>query len=89
MKVEQQYADSHGQTEVAFAFCRLLGFELMPRLKNIHNQKLYRPEAGSSDAYLNPQAVLTRSINWELVEQEFDAMVKHRIPLGDIITSPS
>jgi TnpA family transposase len=30
MKVEQQYADSHGQTEVAFAFCRLLGFELMP-----------------------------------------------------------
>lgn len=81
MKVEQQYVDSHGQTEVAFAFCRLLGFELMPRLKNIHKQKLYRPEAGNSDAYLNLQAVLTRSINWELVEQEFDAMVKHTIAL--------
>lgn len=57
MKVEQQYADSHGQTEAAFAFCRLLGFELMPRLKNIHNQELYRPEASNSDVYLNLQAV--------------------------------
>lgn len=33
MEVERQYVDSHGQSEVAFAFCRLLGFELLPRLK--------------------------------------------------------
>jgi hypothetical protein len=30
MEVEKQYTDSHGQSEVAFAFCRLLGFELLP-----------------------------------------------------------
>ena len=41
MEVERQYVDSHGQSEVAFAFCRLLGFELMPRLKGIHRQRLY------------------------------------------------
>jgi TnpA family transposase len=81
MKVEQQYVDTHGQTDVAFAFCRLLNFELMPRFKNIHKQKLYRPEAGNPDAFPNLQAVLTRSINWELVEQELDAMVKHTIAL--------
>lgn len=33
MEVERQFVDSHGQSEVAFAFCRLLGFELMPRLR--------------------------------------------------------
>ena len=33
MEVERQYVDSHGQSEVAFAFCRLLGFQLLPRLK--------------------------------------------------------
>ena len=33
--VEKQYVDSHGQSEVAFAFTHLLGFELMPRLKRI------------------------------------------------------
>ena len=33
MEVEKNYVDSHGQSEVAFAFCHLLGFELLPRLK--------------------------------------------------------
>ena len=32
MSVDRQYVDSHGQSEVAFAFCRLLDFELLPRL---------------------------------------------------------
>ena len=44
MEVEKNYVDSHGQSEVAFAFCRLLGFHLLPRLKALHAQKLYRPE---------------------------------------------
>jgi TnpA family transposase len=47
MEVEKNYVDSHGQSEVAFAFCRLLGFQLLPRLKAIHAQKLYRAEAGT------------------------------------------
>jgi TnpA family transposase len=33
MAVERQYVDSHGQSVVAFAFTRLLGFQLLPRLK--------------------------------------------------------
>ena len=51
MAVDRQYVDSHGQSEVAFAFCRLLGFQLLPRLKAIHRQKLYRPEAGKPEAF--------------------------------------
>jgi TnpA family transposase len=30
MKVEKNYVDTHGQSVVAFAFCHLLGFQLMP-----------------------------------------------------------
>ena len=30
MDVDRHYVDSHGQSEVAFAFCQLLGFELLP-----------------------------------------------------------
>ncbi len=33
MDIERQYVDSHGQSEVAFAFSYLLGFDLLPRLK--------------------------------------------------------
>ena len=32
MTVQKNYVDSHGQSEVAFAFTHLLGFQLMPRL---------------------------------------------------------
>jgi len=36
MRVEKNFVDSHGQSEVAFAFCHLLGgVRLMPRLKRI------------------------------------------------------
>jgi hypothetical protein len=42
-KLERQYVDSHGQSEVAFGLTRLLGFQLLPRLKAIGVQKLYRP----------------------------------------------
>ena len=76
MKVEKQFVDTHGQDEVAFGFCHLLGFQLMPRLKNIGGQKLYRPKAGEPDAYSNLQLVLTRPINWELITQNYDMMIK-------------
>jgi Tn3 transposase DDE domain len=66
-----------GQDEVAFGFCHLLGFQLMPRLKNIGGQKLYRPKVGEPDAYSNLQLVLTRPINWEVIEQNYDLMIKY------------
>ncbi|EHL5407892.1 Tn3 family transposase [Salmonella enterica] len=31
MDIEKQYVDSHGQSEVAFAFSYLLGFDLLPQ----------------------------------------------------------
>jgi TnpA family transposase len=54
MEVDRQYVDSHGQSMVAFAFCRLLGFQLLPRLKAIHSQKLYRPEIGKAGCVCEP-----------------------------------
>jgi len=81
MKVEKNYVDSHGQSEVAFAFCHLLGFQLMPRLKRIHAQKLYRPAPGKVDLYPNLKAVMTRPINWELIWQQYDEMVKYATAL--------
>lgn len=77
MEVDRQYVDSHGQSTVAFAFCRLLNLELLPRLKAIHSQKLYRPETGKSDAYPNLQLILTKPINWQLIRQQYDQMVKY------------
>jgi TnpA family transposase len=79
--VNKQYVDSHGQSEVAFAFCYLLGFELLPRLKAIHAQKLYRLEAGQPEEYPNLEPVLTRAIDWILIRQQYDQMVKYATAL--------
>ena len=76
MNVEKNYVDSHGQSEVAFAFCHLLGFQLLPRLKPISRQRLYRPRKDHGKAYPNLQPVLTRPIRWKLIEQQYDEMVK-------------
>src|SRR6516164_11760147 len=40
MDVEKQYVDTHGQSEVGFAFCHLLGFAFLSRLKNLKKQRL-------------------------------------------------
>ena len=81
MDVLKNYVDSHGQSEVAFAFCNLLGFQLMPRLKAIYAQKLYRPDPGINDAFPNLQLVLTRNIDWNLIRQQYDQMIKYATAL--------
>ena len=70
MEVDRHYVDSHGQSTIGFAFCRLLGFELLARLKAIHRKRLYRPETGRPDNYPHLQPVLSKPINWELIRQQ-------------------
>ena len=81
MSVEKNYVDSHGQSNVAFAFCHLLGFELLPRLKGISKKKLYRVESGNPGDYPNLQPILTRPINWNLIARQYDEMVKYATAL--------
>ncbi len=73
--------DSHGQSEVAFSFSHLLGFQLLPRLKGVHRQKLYRPATGTPDAYPALQPILTRPIDWVLIAQQYDKMVRYATAL--------
>ena len=81
MAIDKQYVDSHGQSEVAFAFCYLLGFSLMPRLKRIARQKLYVPDVGADKLYPNLTEILTRPINWDLIRQQYHQMVKYAAAL--------
>lgn len=81
MNVEKNYVDTHGQSEVAFAFCRLLGFQLLPRLKAIHSQKLHAAEAGGRSRYPHLTPVLGVPINWDLIAQQYDQMVKYATAL--------
>lgn len=77
MELNRTYVDSHGQSAVGFAFCYLLGYDLLPRLKQIHSQRLSLPERGEGSAYPNLQSILTKPIKWELIEQQYDQMMRY------------
>jgi TnpA family transposase len=79
MTVEKNYVDSHGQTEVAFAFSYMLNFQLLPRLKNIGSQKLYR--CYEEDAYCNLKEVIARPIKWEHIHEEYEQFIKYTAAL--------
>ena len=78
-EIEANYTDTHGASVVGFAFCELLGFRLLLRLKRIGAIRLYRPENAASWPTLEP--VLTRPIRWELIARQYDQLVKHATAL--------
>jgi TnpA family transposase len=41
MEVEASYVDTHGQSFIGFGVTRLLGFDLLPRIKQINRCRLY------------------------------------------------
>jgi len=77
MKVGGNYVDSHGQSEIGFGVTRLLGFDLLPRIKRINKVKLYRPGPASAEPYPLLEPAMTRPIRWDLVEDNYDMMVKY------------
>jgi len=77
MEVEGNYVDSHGQSEVGFGITRLLGFDLLPRIKRINKVRLYRPAAGEPDAYPRLAPALTRPIRWDIIAEQYDQMIKY------------
>lgn len=77
MQVDGNYVDSHGQSEIGFGITRLLGFELLPRIKQINRVKLYRPAAGQTDRHPRLASAMTRPIRWDLIAQQYDQMIKY------------
>jgi len=52
----------------------------MPRLKGINKQKLYKAFAGQNFSNID-LVMAARAINWELIEEQLDTMVKHAVAL--------
>lgn len=81
MEIERQYVDSHGQSEVAFAFSYILGFDLLPRLRAIAAQKLYLAATTDAQCYSHLEPILTRAISWDLIRQQYDELIKYATAL--------
>jgi TnpA family transposase len=77
MAVEGNYVDSHGQTEIGFGITRLLGFDLLPRIKRINTVKLYRPGPKRVGDYSNIADAMSRPIQWGQIAEQYDQMIRY------------
>lgn len=77
-KVESHSTDTHGQSLVAFAFAYLLGIDLRPRIKGVGRIKLYKADGTIAQSdYSNLKEVMTRPINWQLIIENYDQIIRY------------
>ncbi len=78
MNLAGNYVDSHGQSEIGFGITQLLGIDLLPRIKRINTTRLFRPGlAGPADRFARLAPALHRPIRWDLIDENYDQMVKY------------
>ena len=89
MDINRVFVDTHGQSVIGFAVSYLLDFGLYPRLKAINKQKLYTAYPLDKDKYSNITDIIKGSINWQLIEDNYDEIIKHIVALKLGIVAPS
>src|SRR6266568_6718826 len=77
MTIESNYVDSHGQSFIGFGVTRLLGFDLIARIKQINRVKLYQASKSDLEVYPGLRPALTRPVRWDIIEQQYDPMIKY------------
>ncbi|MGH3304903.1 MAG: Tn3 family transposase, partial [Streptosporangiaceae bacterium] len=75
-EIEANYTDTHGASLVGFAFTELLGFKLLPRLKNIGAIQLYAPGPNQAAWPRLEKILKKRPIDWDLIVRNYDQMIK-------------
>ncbi|WP_329013490.1 transposase [Streptomyces sp. NBC_00690] len=72
------HADTQGQSQPVFALAHLLGFDLMPRIRNWKGLTFYRPS--KTTEYVHIDALFGEAgknvIDWDLIESQFRHLMK-------------
>lgn len=81
------HSDTHGQSTSIFGLAHMLGIELMPRIRNWKNLKLFRPYKNSSFDHID--SLFKGTVDWQLIRDHFPDMLRVAISVkkGKIIPS--
>lgn len=74
LQIKAHTTDTHGFTEIIFALCHLLGYYFMPRIKDLKDQQLYKVDRDIDGDLFD--SLLTKTADLEIVEQQWDLMVR-------------
>jgi TnpA family transposase len=79
LQLHKHTTDTHGYTELIFALCYLLGYEFMPRIRDLKDQQLYRVEKNFDYGVFTP--LLNKTADIYIVEEQWDAMMRVALSL--------
>jgi len=79
LKIREHTTDTHGYTEIIFALCYLLGYYFMPRIRDLKDQQLYRVNKNADYGVFTP--LLNKTADLEIVEEQWDAMIRVALSL--------
>ncbi|KAA3654992.1 MAG: Tn3 family transposase, partial [Chloroflexi bacterium] len=74
LKPRKHTTDTNGYTEIIFALCHLLGYEFMPRIRDLKDQQLYRINKDVDYGVFTP--LLNKSANIDIVVEQWSAMLR-------------
>ena len=76
------HADTQGQSLPVFGLAALLGFDLLPRIRNWHDLIFYRP--GPQVRYQHIDSLFgDNTIDWELIETHFSDLLRTAISIRE------
>lgn len=81
------HGDTHAQSYTVFGLSHLLGIKLMPRIRNIHDLRFFRPDKNAK--YQHIDSLFSGSIDFELIRKYLPDMLRVMvsIKLGRITPS--
>ena len=68
------HADTQGQSTPVFALSYLLGIDLMPRIRNWKDLKLFRPSKNAR--YVHIDELFSEAIDWKIIEKHLPDMLR-------------
>lgn len=79
LQLHKHTTDTHGYTEIIFALCYLLGYEFMPRIRDLKDQQLYRVDKSFDYGVFTP--LLNKTADLYIVEEQWEAMMRVALSL--------
>ncbi|OLT40047.1 transposase [Saccharomonospora sp. CUA-673] len=79
---ETIHADTQGQSLPVFGLAALLGFDLLPRIRNWHDLTFYRPEAATRYQHID-SLFDEHTIDWDLIERHWPDLLRTAISIRE------
>ncbi|OJW73008.1 MAG: hypothetical protein BGO68_05175 [Candidatus Amoebophilus sp. 36-38] len=74
LEIKEHTTDTQGYTEHIFALCFLLGYQFMPRIKDLKDQQLYRVSRDNDYGVLD--VLLNKYLDLDIIKEQMDQMVR-------------